>query len=92
MKQSGVVEIYVSNNEIREAYEYCPDELKTFFKFIVYSGNRGTHLIGIVKSFDIRQVIIDEEFLELAHYPTSELTKGTNGRFMPISWPASSIS
>ncbi|RXE56400.1 hypothetical protein ABH15_09965 [Methanoculleus taiwanensis] len=91
VKQSGVVEIYVSNDEIREAYEHCPDELKTFFRLMMYSGSRGTHLIGLIKSFDIRQVIIDEEYPEVAHYPTSELAKGTKRTFH-VYFPASLVS
>lgn len=92
VKQSGVVEIYVSRDEIREAYEHCPDKLKTFFRLMVYSGSRGTHLIGMFKSFDIRQVIPNEEYPEVAYYPTSGLAKARNGPFTYTSRPALSMS
>ena len=34
IKKSGVIEIYVTDKEIKEAYEACPDDLKANISFI----------------------------------------------------------
>lgn len=39
IKKSGVVEIYVNDQEIKEAYEVFPVELRTIYSSLVYSGN-----------------------------------------------------
>ncbi|WP_440948897.1 integrase [Methanosarcina sp. T3] len=68
MKKSGVVEIYVTDREIKEVYEACPGDLKPIYRLLVYSGNLFTHIHGMLQKFDERNIIID---CEVAHYPTS---------------------
>jgi intergrase/recombinase len=78
IKKSGVVEIYVNDQEIKEAYISCPTEMKSIYKLLVYSGNRLTHIHQMLKSFDERNIIKDGD---VAHYPTSFLSSGTKSTF-----------
>ncbi|BBL65718.1 integrase [Methanosarcina mazei TMA] len=78
IKKSGVVEIYVTDSEIKEAYEACPDNLKPIYRLLVYSGNRFTHIYEMLQKFDELNIITDGE---VAHYPTSSLSKGTKQTF-----------
>jgi intergrase/recombinase len=87
IKKSGVVEIYVNDEEIKKAYQECPLEMKTIYKLLVYSGNRLTHIHQMLKNFDERNIIMDGE---IAHYPTSFLSSGTKSTFH-LFFPASFI-
>jgi intergrase/recombinase len=78
IKKSGVVEIYVNDEEIKNGYNDCPTEMKPIYKLLVYSGNRLTHVHQMLKSFDKHNIIIDGE---VAHYPTSFLSSGTKSTF-----------
>ncbi len=88
IKKSGVVEIYVTDKEIKEAYEACPDDLKPIYRLLVYSGNRFTHIHKMLQKFDEHNIIMDGK---VAHYPTSSLSKGTKQTFQTF-FPASYIS
>lgn len=87
IKKSGVVEIYVTDREIKEAYEECPDDLKPIYRLLVYSENRFTHIYEMLQKFDERNIISDGE---VAHYPTSSLSKGTKQTFH-MFFPSSHI-
>ena len=78
IKKSGVVEIYVNNEEIKKGYEECPEEMKLVYSLLVYSGNRLTHIHQMLEDFDERNVVIEGE---VAHYPTSYLSSGTKKTF-----------
>jgi intergrase/recombinase len=78
IKQSGVTEIYVTDEEIKEALDTCNDDIKTLFKLVAYSGSRLTHLYEMVQCFNEQNVITDGD---VAHYPTSHLSKGTKKSF-----------
>ena len=49
LKPSGVREIYISNNELIEAYQNINEEVKPLFKLLVYSGARLTQAIAGMK-------------------------------------------
>ena len=67
-------EIYLKNEEIIEAFEHIEDEqTKIMFKIIIYSGIRLSHAVRVMKSFDIRNVVIKDR---IAYYPISEVVKG----------------
>ncbi|MBN2110788.1 MAG: hypothetical protein JW705_06850, partial [Methanosarcinaceae archaeon] len=87
IKPSGVVEIYVTDDEMREAYGACAVDLKPFFELLTYSGSRFSHVYEMLDNFDERNIIVDGE---VAHYPTSWLSKGTKRTFH-IFFPASFI-
>ncbi|AKB40028.1 integrase [Methanosarcina mazei] len=78
IKKSGVVEIYVNDEEIKKGYEECPDEMKPVYSLLVYSGNRLTHIHRMLENFDERNIVIEGE---VAHYPTSYLSSGTKKTF-----------
>jgi len=87
IKKSGVVEIYVNDEEIKRAYEECPVEVKPIFKLLVFSRNRFAHIYQMLKNFDKRNIIVNGE---IAHYPTSFLSSGTKSTFH-LFFPASYI-
>ncbi len=88
IKKSGVIEIYVTDREIKEAYEACPDNLKPIYRLLVYSGNRFTHIHEMLQKFDERNIITDGD---VAHYHTSSLSKGTKQTFH-MFFPPSYVS
>ncbi|WP_407356515.1 integrase [Methanolobus sp. WCC5] len=87
IKQSGVVEVYLTDDELREAYRECAGGLKSVFKLMTYSGSRLTHVHEMLQKFDERNIVIDGE---VAHYPTSNLSTGTKKTFQ-IFFPTSFI-
>jgi intergrase/recombinase len=87
IKKSGVCEIYITDAEIKEAYDACSDDLKTIYSLLIYSGNRLSHIYQMLKTFDERNIVIDGD---VAHYPTSSFSKGTKRTFQ-IYFPASFI-
>jgi intergrase/recombinase len=88
IKRSGVTEVYITDEEVQEAYASCPQELKIVFKLLVSSGSRLSHLYKMLQSFDENNVVIDGE---IAHYPTSEFSSG-NKRTFQIFFPTSYVS
>jgi len=87
IRKSGVVEVYVTDEEIKEAYNACPEVLKPVFSLLAYSGNRATHIHKMLDNFDERNIIIDGD---VAHYPTSSLSEGTKKTFQ-VYFPTSFI-
>jgi intergrase/recombinase len=87
IKQSGVVEVYLTDEELREAYGVCAGGLRSVFKLMVFSGSRLTHVTKMLEEFDERNIVIDGE---VAHYPTSNLSTGTKKTFQ-IFFPTSFI-
>jgi intergrase/recombinase len=87
IKQSGVVEIYVTDDEIREALDACAVDIKPLLQLVIFSGNRLSHVHAMLETFDERNMVIDGE---VAHYPTSAFSKGTKRTFQ-IFFPTSFI-
>ncbi|WP_164999244.1 integrase [Methanohalophilus profundi] len=87
IKQSGVVEIYVTDEEIQEAYNDCTEEIKPIFKLLIYSGNRLSHIHAMLENFDENNIVVDGG---VAHYPTSSFSSGTKRTFQ-IFFPTSFI-
>ena len=86
IKKSGVVEIYVNDEEIKKGYEECPEEMKPIYSLLVYSGNRLTHIHRMLENLDERNIVIEGE---VAHCPTSYLSSGTKKTFhlfFPVSY------
>jgi len=52
IKKTGVVEIYVNDEEIQEAYEACSNDLKPIYQLLVYSGNRLKHIHKMLQNFN----------------------------------------
>lgn len=73
IKPAGVREIFISDKELIEAYNSIKDNLKPFFKLLVYSGLRLSHAVSMVKSFDRANLVIKGN---IARYPISWLSKG----------------
>ncbi|WP_209616644.1 integrase [Methanolobus bombayensis] len=49
IKKSNVFEVYVTDEEIQEAYESYPEDLKPIYKLLIYSGNRLSHIHKMLK-------------------------------------------
>ena len=87
IQKSGVVEIYPSNREIVEAYNACPPEYRTFFKALVYTGNRFSQLYAALQNFNPQEVTI---IGDVAHLPSASLSSGTK-RSYRLFFPAAFI-
>ena len=87
IQKSGVVEIYPSNQEIIEAYNACPPEYRTFFKALVYTGNRFSQLYAALRNFNPQEVTI---IGDVAHLPSASLSSGTK-RSYRLFFPAAFI-
>jgi intergrase/recombinase len=88
IKKSGSVDIYVTDEEIQEACEAYPDDLRPIYQLLMYSGNRLSHIHRMLKTFDERNIVIDGD---VAHYPTSSFSTGTKRTFHVFS-PTSFIT
>ena len=49
LRRSGIREIYISDNELKEAYQSINEEVRPLFKVLVYSGARLTQAIAGMK-------------------------------------------
>jgi len=87
IRKSGVVEVYVTDEEIKEAYNACPEVLKPVFSLLVYSGSRATHIHKMLDNFDERNIIVDGD---VAYYPTASFSEGTKKTFQ-VYFPTSCI-
>jgi intergrase/recombinase len=50
IKQSRIYEVYISDDELKEAYKACPDNLKPIFRLLMYSGSRFSQLYSVITS------------------------------------------
>lgn len=88
IKKSNVYEVYVTDEEIQEAYESYPEDLKPIYKLLMYSGNRLSHIHKMLKTFDERNIVVEGE---VAHYPSAAFSSGTKKTFQ-IYFPSSFIT
>jgi intergrase/recombinase len=88
IKKSNVFEVYVTDEEIHEAYESYSEDLKPIYKLLMYSGNRLSHVHKMLKTFDERNIVVDGE---VAHYPSAAFSSGTKKTFQ-IYFPSSFIN
>ncbi|KGK97706.1 hypothetical protein LI82_07955 [Methanococcoides methylutens] len=63
---------------MKEAYEACPEDMKTVFQLLAYSGSRLTHVHKMLQSFDERKIIVDGD---VAYYPTASFSEGMKHTF-----------
>ena len=87
IRKSGVMEVYVTDDEIKEAYEACPEDVKTVFQLLAYSGSRLSHVHKMLQSFDEKKIIVDGD---VAYYPTASFSEGTKNMFQ-VFFPTSFI-
>ena len=87
IRRSGVVEVYVTDEEIKEAYNACPEALRPVFSLLTYSGNRATHIHKMLENFDEHNIIVDGD---VAYYPTASFSEGTKKTFQ-VFFPTSFI-
>jgi intergrase/recombinase len=87
IRPSGVVEIYPSDEEIIGAYNACPSEYKTFFKALVYTGNRFSQLYAALKDFNPVELTHADN---TAHISSANLSHGTK-RSYRLFFPAAFI-
>ena len=82
----NVREVYITDEELREAYEHVKDklELELCFKLLVFSGLRLKHLWLAMKSFNSSNLVIKGS---IARYPVSHVSKATKKAYwlyMPV--------
>ncbi len=68
IKKSGVTEIYLSDDEVREGYERVHEDFKTFYKLLVYSGGRFQHVFSALETLNQQNIVVIEK-LGIARYP-----------------------
>jgi len=82
VEQAGVREVYISNDELLEAYKHLKDRgdevALTVFKALVYSGMRLKQLLRVLRSWDSKQVIKKGE---ICRYPVHKASKGKKKAF-----------
>jgi intergrase/recombinase len=76
LKTSGVREIYISDNELKEAYQKTENRFKTLFKLLVFSGMRLTQSLEGIKNLE--NIVIKNN---IARIPISSLSKGKKKGF-----------
>ena len=75
-------EIYITNKEIRDAYNSIEDnQTRVVFKLIVYSGIRLTHAVEMMRNFNPENVVVKGN---IAYYPISEIVKGTKRGYIAL--------
>jgi len=73
IKQAGVREVFITTEELIEAYNSIRDEFKPAFKLLVYSGIRLSHAFGLLINFDPINLQVKGK---IARYPISFASKG----------------
>ncbi len=74
--KSNAREVYITDEELREAYEHVKgkSELELCFKLLVFSGLRLKHIWLAMKGFDSSNLVIKGN---IARYPVSYVAKAT---------------
>ncbi len=76
LRPSGIREIYISNKELKEAYQKLNEEYKIPYKLLVYSGMRLTQLLKGIEN--IKNTVFKNE---IARIPISSISKGKKRGF-----------
>ncbi len=92
MKPTGVRAIFISDDEIVEAWENHvskqPEDIRILYKLLVYSGIRASHAVPLLNTYD-KQQLIEMEDLGIARYPILEFSKGQRRgyfAYMPLEF------
>ena len=82
LKPTGVRRVYVSDEQIRMAYEYYLQKdptLALIYEALVYSGQRLKHIVLMLNVFDPAKLVFYED--KVAKYPMSGIGKGHKQTF-----------
>jgi len=85
-ERSGIREVFITTEELLEAYENILPKYRILFKLIVYSGLRLDQACDMLAGYESEKLIIKED-LELARYPVASMSKGFKRAYwayMPI--------
>ncbi len=66
-----------TDDEVTAAYAHCPDDLKTFFKFLIYSGGRATQCKEVIDTWRPENLHISKYDERVAYYDAAEASSGT---------------
>ncbi len=75
VERAGVREIYITTNELVEAYKHILPHYRTLFKLIVYSGIRLEHAVELLGTFNPDDLVVKDD-LSIARYPIAWISKG----------------
>ncbi|WP_457741350.1 integrase [Thermococcus sp.] len=81
-RKTGVRAVFVTDEEIREAYKAIKkrgEEKRILFELLVYSGIRLTHAVQLVNTFNWKNVYIVNE--KVARYPLFAFSRGKKRGF-----------
>ncbi|MEM1672757.1 MAG: integrase, partial [Archaeoglobaceae archaeon] len=72
-EETGIEEIYPSDQDVIEAFNKCPEQIKPYFKLLMYSGMRLAQVVRALNNFDESRIIIDGN---VGKYPLGYISKG----------------
>jgi len=78
VQKTGVREVFITNEEIIEAYKHIKDCVKAIFKLMVYSGVRLSQIYRILGDLDHSKFVIKNK---ITRYPIAEISKGEKKGF-----------
>ena len=73
-KEEEAEEIYISDKELKEAYNNIRDTVKPVFKLIEFSGGRLSQVVRALHTFDANKIVVNGK---VARYPIGYISKGT---------------
>ncbi len=76
LRPSGIREIYISDNELKESYQQIDKHYKVPFKLLVYSGMRLTQILKGIEN--IENVVLKDQ---IARIPIRSISKGKKQGF-----------
>ncbi len=87
-EKSGVREVFITSEELIEAYNNILPKYRTLFKLLVYSGMRLDQACEMLATFEHEKLVIKDD-LGLARYPVASISKGYKRAYwayMPLSF------
>ncbi|MCS7130124.1 MAG: integrase, partial [Archaeoglobaceae archaeon] len=72
-EKKGIEEVYPSDQDVIDAFNKCPENLKPYYKLIMYSGVRLKQILRALETFDEKKLVIDGN---VGRYPLGYISKG----------------
>ena len=82
LKPTGVRRVYITDEQVRMAYEYYLQKdptLALIYEALVYSGQRLKHIVRMLNEFDPEKLVFYGD--KIAKYPMSGIGRGTKRTF-----------
>nr|WP_301287512.1 integrase [Methanocalculus alkaliphilus] len=90
IKASGVIEVYPSDQEMREAYTSIPASHRPLFLMLMYTGNRLSQTADVIAAFDPDEITYTGPNQEIAHISAAAQARGTKKAYR-LFFPAAFV-